>query len=116
MNNLDEREAGMKFILNGRSFDTISSTKVAVSRGQVPQPPGWRHDSDVPEVRYERILFKTAKGAFFVHDHETTKYLKGKPVVSDAAYEKSPEEAMKWIENEGAMILDASGLPLPDEA
>ena len=116
MNNLDEREAVMKFILNGRSFDTTTSSQVAISRGTYT-PEQWDGDyQGADQVRYERILFRTAKGAFFVHDHETAKYPHGKPVVSDAAYEKSPEEAMKWIEQFGAAIIDASGLPLPDEA
>lgn len=116
MNNLDEREAVVKFILNGRSFDTTTSSEVAVSRGAYV-PEQW--DGEYPgaqQVRYERILFRTAKGALFVHDHETVKYLKGKPVVSDEAREISPEEAMKWIEDQGAAVIDASGLPLPDEA
>ena len=115
MNNLIEREA-MKFILNGRSFDTTTSSEVAISRGAYT-PEQW--DGDYPgaaQVRYERILFRTAKSAFFVHDHETVKYPKGKPVVSDEARELSLEEAIKWIESQGAAVIDASGLPLPDEA
>jgi len=34
----------------------------------------------VEEVRFERMLYRTAKGAFFVHFRETAKFMKGKPV------------------------------------
>ena len=116
MNNLDKREA-MKFIINGKSFDTATSSQVAISRGAVS--PGDLSYSDYPgaeQVRFEDILFRTAKGNFFVHEHRTVKYPKGKPVVIDEAFERNPDEAMVWISNNNAAIVDSTGLALPEDA
>ncbi len=112
-NTLIEREE-MKFILNGRTFDTQTSHTRAISRGvREPMhydPPG------AQSIRYEDVLYRTAKGALFLHSHETFKYQRGKPVVSDSASEVTPEKAVEWIEREGAIVIDDSGLPLPGEA
>ncbi len=62
------------------------------------------------------MLYRTAKGALFVHSHQTFKYQRGKPVVSDIAWNVTPEEAVEWIEKEQAFVVDDSDLPLPDEA
>ena len=117
-----EREV-MRFILNGRTFDTANSTPLAVSRSiLVPDTFGLRplrdfYEGDWEQVRIEATLYRTAKGALWVHDHATIKFPKGKPVVQDRAWEKeTPEDAVKWIVDEGAAILDGTGLPLPDEA
>jgi len=109
-----EREA-MKFVINGRSFDTATATKVAIDRGiDHPNYSGMVGDS---ELRYENVLYRTAKGAFFIHQHHTEKLVKGgRPVVTDFAYELSREEASKWVSDRRAMILDGSGLDLPEEA
>lgn len=117
MNHLVEREV-VKFVLNGRTFDTASSSQVAVSRG-VFTPGLEGHQWDYPgaeQVRFEHILFRTAKGNFFLHDHTTVKYPKGKPIVTDEAEELSADVAVAWIANNDAAIIDATGLPLPDEA
>ena len=106
----------MKFVINGRTFDTATASKVAISRGFVP--PSYNNFHLDSEVRYERVLYRTPKGALFVHSHETEKYVKGgKPITTDDAVEiKSPEAAVKWIVDEAAVVIDAKGLPLPDEA
>lgn len=119
MNTLTEREQ-MKFILNGRTFDTSTSQTVAISRGifESPTEGGYFPEFGISwqSVRYEDVLYRTAKGALFIHDHRTAKYQHGKPVVSDLAKEMSPEEAARWIEENGAIIVDPTGLSLPDEA
>ncbi len=129
MNHLEEREV-VKFILNGRSFDTATSSQVAISRGvdgprglhfvagpeKSRQWLGYEDEEGAEQVRFEAILFRTAKGTFFVHDHRTIKFPKGKPVVLDDARELTPEEAVEWIVSTGAAVLDGTGLPLPDEA
>lgn len=118
MNTLIEREA-MKFIINGRSFDTATSETAAVSRGVLDAA---NHElftmgyGSADEVRYDHTLYRTAKGAFFLHCHSTSKFRHGKPVTEDSATELTPEEALKWIERDKAMILDPTGLDLPEEA
>jgi len=120
MNAVTQREQeAMKFILNGRTFDTATSTVIAISRG-VGQPSsfGWPVHTD-GETRFEEVLYRTMRGALFTHLHSTTKLAKGgKPITEDSAAERTPEEAVQWIVNEGAVIIDdvGSGLPLPPEA
>ena len=110
-----EREEAMKFVINGRTFDTATSTKVAVSRGI--NHPVFNNMVGDSEVRFENVLYRTAKGAFFVHHHATEKLVKGgRPVVTDEATEMSGELAVQWITDSGAVVFDAAGLPLPDEA
>ena len=105
----------MKFVINGRTFDTATSTKAAVFRGVSHVQPG-----DFPtnsEMRFDDVLYRTAKGAFFVHEHRTEKMARGgKPIITDAARELTPQEAVAWIKKEKAGILDATGLDLPEEA
>jgi hypothetical protein len=117
MNTLVEREA-MKFVLNGRVYDTETSVVAAISRGVLDTSS---YDAaDLPDgassKRYEKILYRTAKGNFFVHNHETIKYQRGKPVVDDFAQAFTPEDAILWIQSNVAMVVDPTGLPLPDEA
>jgi len=118
MNHLEEREV-VKFVLNGLSFDTATSTQAAVSRG-VYVPGGRDHQFDdhigAEQVRFEHIVFRTAKGNFFLHEHTTVKYPKGKPVVSDQATALTAAAAVAWIVNNGAAVIDATDLPLPNEA
>lgn len=118
MNALLTREAEpMRFILNGRSFDTAGAVTVAVSRGHTPALYSTDSMERVSEeTRYEKVIYRTAKGAFFLHEHRTTKLPKGKPVVSDEARELSAPEALAWIAENGAAIIDATGLNLPEEA
>lgn len=106
----------MKFVLNGRTFDTATSSTVAINRGI--REPSYNNSVGDSELRYEDVLYRTQKGAFFVHEHHTEKFVdrKGKPVVTDYAWECDPENAVKWIVEYGAVIVDAAGLPLPDEA
>ena len=106
----------MKFVLKGRTFDTSTAISVAIDRGvRVPT-----HDTDeyfgAESVRFEYVLYRTPKGAFFVHYHDTVKFPRGKPVIEDVAEEVTPEKAVQWIVNHGAMILDTTDLPLPPEA
>lgn len=111
-----ERE-GMRFILNGRTFDTASASQVAVLRGVHDQyNSGFSERGNAEEVRFEEVLYRTANGALFIHEHKTMKFQKGKPVVVDEAREVTPEVAVTWITEYGAAIHDATGLPLPDEA
>src|SRR5688500_4541548 len=110
MNTLVEREE-MKFVINGRTYDTATSTTVAVARGSY-EPGQFDEDRTAMEIRYEDVLYRTAKGALFVHSHETLKYLRGKPVVRDTTEAHTPETAVKWIEEMRAMVLDPTGLPL----
>jgi hypothetical protein len=107
----------MKFILDGRSFDTAAAVTVAVSRGHTPA----MYTTDTmervsEENRYEKVVYRTTKGAFFLHEHRTTKLPKGKPVVSDVARALTAQEAVAWIAENGAAIIDPSGLDLPEEA
>ena len=106
----------MKFILNGRTFDTATSSAVAIDRGEYT--PYLESDPAIgaQSVRYEKVLYRTAKGALFVHEHETRKYPRGKPVVLDVAREMASQDAIGWIESNQAVILDSTGLSLPDEA
>lgn len=105
----------MKFIINGRTFDTATSTTVAVDRGI--NMPDYNNLPGDAEVRYENTLFRTTKGAFFVHEHSTEKLVKGgRPIVSDLAFAVSPHSAIEWIVNNQAMVLDDAGLPMPPEA
>jgi hypothetical protein len=102
----------MKFILQGRTFDTAASKKVAVSRGM--DLPRLDNSPSDCEIRYEKILFRTVQGAFWIHEHSTRKFVKGgKPLIQDKAKEVTPEVAVRWIEEEHAAILDDAGLPLP---
>lgn len=112
-----EREV-MLFILNGRTFDTATATPAAVRRGAfVPDDGDIESDySGAEQVRYENTLYRTAKGNFFLHEHRSMKFPKGKPVIVDHAREFDPEEAVRWIRISDAAILDGAGLPLPDEA
>lgn len=110
-----EREA-MKFILNGRSFDVASAFPVAVHRGAYT-PDGYSDEyRGAEQVRFEDTLYRTQKGAFFAHEHNTAKYPKGKPVVADIAQELTAQEAVAWIATRGAVIIDPTGLDLPEEA
>jgi len=109
------REEAMKFIINGRTFDTATASKVAVSRGI--NQPAYNNMVGDSEVRFEDVLYRTAKGAFFVHSHATEKLVKGgRPIVTDEATELFPSEVVKWITDNGAAVMDAAGLALPDEA
>lgn len=101
----------MKFILNGRTFDTASSIRVAVSSGAYAE--GEQGD---PQVRFEHTAFRTAKGSFFIHEHSTTKFAKGKPQARDAAREVSFAELIEWIQASNAAVLDDTGLDFPEEA
>jgi len=105
----------MKFILNGRTFDTANSTPVAVTRGAGNYATDDSGES-FEQVRYERMVYRTTKGAFFLHEHRTVKLGKGKPVVIDNAEELMPDEVVGLIRREGAAILDGTGLDLPEEA
>jgi hypothetical protein len=115
MNAAQQEQSAMKFVINGRTFDTASSTVAAITRGIIEAD----YDNMVGdrETRYEVVLYRTAKGAFFLHDHSTYKYAKGgKPVTEDTAQELTPEEAVGWITQNVAVVMDATGLPLPPEA
>jgi hypothetical protein len=118
MNTVLERkeEDVMKFIINGRTFDSATSAVIAVSRGI--NQPDYNNAVGDSEVRYENTLYRTVKGAYFVHSHATEKFVKGgRPVVTDDGIEcPSPEAAVKWIVDNSAVVIDATGLPLPDEA
>ena len=51
----------MKFVIKGRTFDTASSTVVAVSRGI--RLPDYNNQVGDAEIRFDNTLFRTAKGA-----------------------------------------------------
>ncbi len=105
----------MKFVINGRTFDTATSTVVAIDRGI--NMPSYDNSAGDSECRYEVVLYRTAKGAFFVHDHSTYKFVKGgRPVTEDTAFERTAEEALRWIGERRAVIHNADGLELPPEA
>lgn len=105
----------MKFVIKGRTFDTATATKLAIARGIID--PSYNNLPGDAEIRYEDTLYRTAKGTLFLHEHNTTKYMKGgKPLVTDDAKEMTPESAVAWIGEWRAMVFDATGLPLPDEA
>jgi hypothetical protein len=106
----------MKFVLSGRVYNTESSEVAAVYRGSAAAGNWGSLPPDAESIRYEHVLYRTASGNFFVHMHETVKYKFGKPVVEDRAIAYSPEDAVQWIQVHSAMVLDSTGLPLPDEA
>ncbi len=107
----------MKFILNGRTFDTSTSSTAAISRGTAgPFSPTIQEYPGSESVRYEDVLYRTAKGAWFVHEHRTIKYQRGKPVVEDGSYELKPDDVLGWIDKNNASIVDPTGLNLPEEA
>jgi hypothetical protein len=113
-------EKAIKFVLNGRTFDTAISTTLAISHGHVGHPH-WQFDEThnyhkAQTVRYEHVLYRTAAGAFFVHEHDTVKFEKGKPLIVDSAKELKPDEVADWIETEGAAIVNDDGLALPPQA
>jgi hypothetical protein len=115
MNAVQQEQNAMKFVIKGRTFDTASSTVAAISRGI--DEPCYNNMVGDRETRYELVLYRTAKGAFFLHDHSTYKYVKGgKPITEDTAQEFTLEEALEWITRFGAVVMDATGLPLPPEA
>ena len=110
-------EENLKFILDGRSFDTTTSYVVAVSRGAYdPRNSSFEKPGSAEEVRFERVLYRTAMSALFIHSHETYKFAKGKPIVRDTAEEIDQHEAVAWIERQGAAVLDEAGLSMPPEA
>lgn len=116
-NTLIGEDSTMKFVVNGLTYSTETASVVAVSRGAY-QP---YHDSDgnfgAEQVRFENTLYRTQKGALFVHCHQTTKFPKGRPVVEDSCMPMTtPEEAVEWVTKNEAAVLDAAALPLPPEA
>ena len=106
----------MRFILNGKLYDTKTSTPTAIARGAEDGNDADDMYTGALSVRYEDVLYRTTRGAFFLHQHRTVKYSKGKPAVVDTADALTPDEAVKWIARDEAMILDATGLELPEEA
>jgi hypothetical protein len=115
MNAVQQEQSAMKFVLKGRTFDTASSTVAAINRGI--SEPMYNNVVGDCETRYEVVLYRTAKGAFFLHDHSTYKFVKGgKPVTEDTARELTPEKALEWIAECEAVVMDGTGLPLPPEA
>ncbi|MBX9629551.1 MAG: hypothetical protein K2X67_03435 [Burkholderiales bacterium] len=111
-------EGTLKFILNDLTYDTATATPLAVDRG-VSEPDDYMAPpmpQQALQTRYENVLYRTPSGRFFVHYHSTTKYEKGKPVVEDTASALSADEALEWIRNEEAAIVNDEGLPLPPAA
>lgn len=103
----------MKFVIGGRTFDTTTGTRAARRRSCLVSSPG----ADVAEeIRQDLMLYRTRKGVFFVHKHATIKRGKGKPMVTDSAFELTAAQAAKWVALEGASVMDATGLRLPGEA
>jgi hypothetical protein len=100
----------MQFVLNDRLSDTATATIAAVDGGT------YTDFQTGAEVRFESVLYRTERGNFFRHVHSTTKHGRGKPVVEDDATAMTVEDAMKWIAESRAMILDATGLQLPEQA
>jgi hypothetical protein len=107
----------MQFILDGMLYDTSKATRAAIARGVITADDNPYHlPLGAESKRYEDVLYRTQFGNFFIHSHETVKFPRGKPVVQDTAWPATPVEAVDWIQKEGAMLLDAEGLPLPGEA
>lgn len=99
----------MKFVHGGATYDTATAKPIAVHRGA-------QQLSEAQQVRFQHTLYRTPKGALFLHEHSTTKYTRGKPVVEDKVRPMNDAEAAAWLEQSGAAILDAENLPLPPEA
>lgn len=95
----------MKFVLNGRTFDTVAALKVATYRAGL----SWGS-------RTEGTLYRTSSGVFFTHERETRLPDRGKPIMFDRAAEVSAERAVMWIAANGAAVIDATGLTLPASA
>src|SRR5688500_16508185 len=107
MNTLIEgKSAVMKFVINGRAYDTESSTVAAIYRGSATPATSARDlPPDAQSIRFEHVLYRTERGNFFLHSHETIKYAHGKPVVEDRAEAYTPEVAVQWIAATNAMII-----------
>lgn len=105
----------MKFVHGTATYDTATAKPLAVSRGAYTPAEG---DPRYPaqQVRFANTLYRTAKGALFLHEHSTTKHARGKPIVEDKVTPMNDAEAAAWLSRTGAAILNADDLPLPPEA
>lgn len=106
----------IKFIINSRTFDTATSTALAVDRGITD--PDYNNAVGDCEVRFRNVLYRTAKGALFIHFHRSEKRVKGGGPIAfvDYAEARTGEQAVEWIAERQAVVLDAADLPLPPEA
>ena len=103
----------MKFILDGRSFDTVTSSVVAVSQGVYDlSNSGFERRGSAEEVRFKRVMYRTVSGTLFVHYLETYKFANGKPIVRHAAEKIDENMAIAWIQRQGAALVDETGLSL----
>jgi len=106
----------VKFVANGLTFDTSTAKALAVSRGAYAPTEGDQHFPAV-QVRFERTLYRSPRNALlFLHEHTTSKFAKGRPVVQDAIRAMTADDAAAWLMKSGAAIIDAEGLQLPPEA
>jgi hypothetical protein len=104
----------MKFILDSQSFDTATSSIVAVSRGvHRPNNSGFDERGSAEEVRFERVMYRTVSGTLYVHYQETYKFANGKPIVRHAAEKIDQRMAIAWIQRQGAALVDETGLSPP---
>lgn len=110
-----ETNEPVKFVHDGKTYDTSTATAVAVHRGAYSPSADSPH-FPAQQVRFENTLYRTQRGALFIHEHSTAKFQKGRPVVEDRIRPVDHAVAVGWIATTGAAVLDAEGLELPPEA
>ncbi len=97
----------MKFVINGRTFDTGTSERLAIQRGTLdPDDMVGEGYAGAEHVRFEVALYRTLKGALFLHDRSTALYEDEGPMTIDEARECSPEQAVTWIQEVGAVVIN----------
>jgi hypothetical protein len=99
----------MKFVVNGLTFNTMSAAKVAVA-------PPRTEDDPRGDIVYQEELYRTAEGNFFLCRHAMQWLGRDDADEWDEAERLNPIEAVEWLANVGAALIDDTGLPLPREA
>src|SRR5262245_52545912 len=99
-------ELPLRFVFGDRTIDTERCLRVAISR------------TADETTRNETVLYKTPSGDFFLHHHAVLKSKRGKPFPTDDFRALTPDEAVRWLAESRAILLDAAagGLPLPPNA
>lgn len=100
----------MEFVVLGRTYDTDTSDKIAVSRGRISTPRKlpligafWPKDRG----RYESWLYRTDEGEFWLHEKRVEWLGKGKPpVATDLAVPMSESQAREWVKQNDPLVFD----------
>ena len=100
----------MKFIINDRTYDTATAIRHAQKCTKV--------ELEDEVVVTQETLYRTPRGALFmVSRTQTRKGRSGKVFWHDEARAfETGADAVRWIEEVGAMVVYEGDLPLPVEA